>query len=67
MFAKLYTLAHDIEGYDQETGRGGCDGSTCEAILYGKQSRKFDRNMNKYINSTEICRREFLLQKSDGY
>ena len=37
-------LPNDFEGYVQETGRGGRDGSTCEAILYRKQSRKIDRN-----------------------
>ena len=47
-------LPNDIEGYVQETGRGGRDGSMCDAILYRKQSRKIGRNLNEYINSTEI-------------
>ena len=42
-------LHNDIKGYIQETGHGGRDVSMCEAILYRKQSRKIDRNLNELV------------------
>ena len=67
-FRKVIGPPNDVEGYLQETGRGGRDGFMCVAIIYRKRSRKIDWNMKNYITNTDICRRDkSLMVIREGY
>lgn len=59
----------DLDGYVQETGRGGSDGEICVAsIMYTKSDRAHTAKiMVEYCESDDTCRRHELFKDFDDF
>ena len=59
----------DLEGYIQESGRGGRDGKKCESTIMYHFSDKVHtaKAMIKYCENVSNCRRHELFNDFDGY
>ena len=54
-------LTSTVEEYVQESGRGGRDGLSAQAIIYqGKGGKHSEKKIKDYVSNNSICRRRFL-------